>query len=172
MASYENIEGADELLEILSFDRRKFNAVAKKCFQEAARATAKKIRSDVPSRWKRLVKGKSYIAPDGTVASGYGLSYKPKQFNGSKPKKGEQIPDWFKAYWKNYGTLEGRDPSHQFRTPVKKSSTNAAERRRNRSGEKAENFFEDAIRDHEKTFNDAFHKAVDKRKDEFFEKKK
>ena len=64
----------------------------------------------------------------------------------NRVKSGTDEPDdWFKAYWKNYGTLTHRDPGHKFDYPIKPDNWAAAKRRRNRVGQKHENFYDGAV---------------------------
>lgn len=163
------IEGAEALLESFDVARRDRNKVMKSAMNDAAKACAKAMRSGIPSRWRGIIRSKGYITSDGTVGAAFGLSSKTKNARGNQPKQGT-INDWFKAYWLNYGTLEGRDPHHEFSSPVKHDKTTAARRRKNRTGIKAQNFFDPAINGYENRFTEEFAKAMDKRIEKLFEK--
>lgn len=126
--------------------------------KEAAQPVAKKIRAGMPKEFRRLIKTKLIKAErringNSTVIVG---AFKGKKVSDSA------VPDWFKMYWKNYGTLAHRDPSHEFVRPIKKNNR----RRRNNIGQPHENFFDDAIRGWEQMIYDNFIAALKRREDE------
>lgn len=82
-------------------------------------------------------------------------------FNKDRKKQPKQIPTWFKAYWKNYGTLTKRYAGHQFRTPVKGHNR----RRRNNVGQKAELWYEGTIEGWQEVYLDAFTKKLKENED-------
>ena len=128
--------------------------------REAAQPVAKKIRAGMPKEFRRLIKTKLIkaerrITGNSTVIVG--------AFKGKKVSD-DQVPDWFKMYWQNYGTLTHRDPGHEFVYPVKKNSR----RRRNNVGQPHKNFFDDAIRGWEQMMYDNFVAAMKRRENELF----
>ena len=107
------ITGLDDALKC--FDRAPSNLlkVVKQALRDGGKQAAKEIRKAMPRRFKRLVACK---VVKGSVSGDW--SALVGAFN--KAKSGTNEPDdWFKAYWKNYGTLTHRDKSHKFDYPVK-----------------------------------------------------
>ena len=132
------IEGMSDLLRTFEGAPKEVLKSVAKAMRKAGAETARNMRANVPRSFKRLVKSKVTTSRlTGNLAGGIGL-YKGKT-------EGNEIPEWFKAYWKNYGTLQRRDPSHIFDRPVKGDGTSAARRRRNKIGQWPEKFFEDSI---------------------------
>ena len=127
--------------------------------KEAGREATKVIRNGTPKRWRRLVKFKVVTTRDRQLNTGMGL-FNNHQHQGHQSRKGAPMDDWFKAYWANYGTLKHRDPNHVFTKPIKNNK-----KRRNEEGQRAENFFEAAIRGiddvYYKKFEEAFFKRAD-----------
>jgi hypothetical protein len=150
------ITGLDDCLKF--FDNLPENVVraTRNAMRDGGRATARQIRQRVPKRWTRLVKSK--VTNKGNLYATIGM-FNGHQAQGNQPKGKAPVDDWFKMYWLNYGTLEGRDPSHQFDRPVKHSSTSAAKRRRGQSGIQHRNFFEEAIRGWRETFMTSFNES-------------
>lgn len=163
------IEGADALVASFNVARRDRNKVLRVAMRDAAKACAKAMRPGIPARWRGIIRSKAKIDPDGTVSAAFGLSISTKNAKGHQPATGT-IKDWYKAYWLNYGTLEGRDPSHHFSTPVKHSTTTAARNRRGQSGIPAQRFFDEAISGYEQRFVSELEKAVEKNVDKMFGK--
>ena len=134
------ITGLDDCLRC--FDQAPDNLLklVKRALKEGGKEAAKEIRKAMPRRFKRLV---SYKVVKGTLSGDtYALV---GAFN--KVKSGTNEPDdWFKAYWKNYGTLTHRDKNHKFDYPIKPDHWAAAQRRRNRVGQKHENFYDGAVK--------------------------
>ena len=132
------IEGMSDYLRTLEKAPDELIKAVKTSMRKAGNELAKSIRPGVPAKFRKLVRCK--------VAKAYGsrnLSSAIGLFKGRT--SGKEIPQWFKAYWKNYGTLSRRDPSHRFDSPVKGDKTVAAKRRRNRLGQFSEGFWEDAL---------------------------
>lgn len=153
------IEGANELLRKFDVARRDKNRVLRQAMADAAKVCARAMRSGIPARWRSIIRAKAYIDRSDTVVAAFGLSTKTKNARGTQPK-GKKINDWFKAYWLNYGTLQGRDANHKFKYPVKPRHTAAANRRKNKSGIKAQNFFDVAIKGYEAKFSNEFSKSL------------
>lgn len=161
MAVRYSIDGLDEYLRALDKGPAELLKASKAAMRKAAKATERNIRARIPDRWRRTIKstvGKSKYT--GRTYAEVGLM-DSQPAGGNQPKHGE-VPDLFKAYWQNYGTLEGRDPSHEFVTKVKHGKTSAAKARRNRTGISHRNFFEEAIEGWEETFTAAFDAELDK----------
>ena len=145
------------------FDAQPANVLSltRKAIGAGGRAGAKAIRSRVDKRYAYLAKAKTGKTRDGNgFRTRFGL-FNGGEGDGTQPKSGKETFTFFKAYWRDYGTLEGRDPSHQFRYPVKKRSTQAAQNRRNRTGEMHTNFFETASAGVEEIFLDTFNRYVE-----------
>lgn len=152
------IEGLDDCLKAL--DRLPGNALrmTEDAMKEAAQPVARKIRSGMPKEFRRLIKTKlikaeKRINGNSTVIVG---AFKGKKFSDNN------VPDWFKMYWQNYGTLTHRDPNHEFVRPIKKNNRN----RRNNVGQPHQNFFDDAIRGWEQMIYDNFIAALKKREND------
>ena len=132
------IEGLAECLHTLDEAPNVMIKAVKQSMRKAGGELARDIKSGTPPRFKSLVKCKVMKARiSKNLSSAVGL-YKGRT-------NGTEIPDWFKAYWKNYGTLARRDPSHRFDRPIKGDGTTAASRRRNNVGQFYERFFEVAL---------------------------
>lgn len=108
----------------------------KKSMREAAKPVARNIRSAVEiPHWRKLVKAK--IANG--RSEGEGTQAEVGMFNNghiSNSIKKADRPDWYKAYWANYGTLSRRDPQHPFKNAIKAKS------RHQSIGQPPQNFFE------------------------------
>ena len=138
MATVMTIEGLSDYLRTMQEAPDVLVKCVRKAMRKAGTELARDIKAGTPQAFRSLVKCKVVKARiSKNLSSAVGL-YKGKS-------KGPEIPEWFKAYWKNYGTLMRRDPSHQFDRPIKGDGTVAAHRRRNRMGQFYENFFEDAL---------------------------
>lgn len=150
------IDGIDDVMREFERAPGEILKASLKASRAAARDTAKSIKKRIPSRWAKLTSSKVKKSREGQVYGSIGL------FN--REGRGNNIPDWFKAYWFNYGTLEGRDPSHRFDNPVRKAHTVVARRNKNKGGIKAQNFFEHALAGWEDTFAKAFQERLEKEK--------
>lgn len=169
------IEGLDECLR--AFDKADANMfkVSKDAMKAGNKAVTKQMRATAPKRWRKLIKAKVYRLPNGKLAARAGL-YNSGQSGGHQNKSANgAIPDWFKAYWANYGTLSRRDPNHRFDYPVKsaKKVTSKQARmkgqsvkyRRNDSGQPAQHFFENAISGWEDKFIRAYKDSIKQNED-------
>ena len=144
------IEGVEDCIRMFDKAPENMMKISQKAMREASKATAKQIRQGIPKRWRKIVKYKvkNY---DGKLSARVGLYGTNKNF------------DWFKAYWANYGTLQGRDPSHQFERKIKRNV-----KRRNNKGQTAQNFFETSIKDWETTFVNKFESEIMKYEQELY----
>lgn len=162
MAQVIRIEGLDDCIRCL--DKAPENALkmTQTALREASKKTARTIRQRVPQRFRRLVKYKVFR---GQVTHNtnalVGLFNKKQTKNGSG-----QVEDWFKGYWKNYGTLTRRDPRHDFDSPVKRHTA----RRRNDVGQPAENFFEAATSGWEGPFMEAFEQSMTEQQEKLYDR--
>lgn len=157
---YMEIENLSEILDRFDKAPEKFLNVCKTCMKEGGKQVAKEIRGKAPSRFKRLVGYKmslGQMSKDNYVFMGF--------FNKDRKKDLKSIPDWFKAYWKNYGTLTKRYGGHDFRTPIKSAKTSSGSKRRNNVGQDAELWFERIIPGWDKTYVDAFTKKLKENED-------
>lgn len=154
------IEGVEDCLRM--FDKAPENVlkISKKAMREASKATAKHMRQGIPKRWRRMVKYK-IMDNNGKVSARIGL-YNGHQVGGHQPASGKTF-DWFKAYWANYGTLENRDPSHDFQYKIKKNA-----KRRNNKGQPAQRFFEAAAQQWDAVFVKEFETQVVKHENELY----
>ena len=139
MAVTMTIEGLADYLRTLDEAPKVLIKAVRKSMRKAGGQLAKDIRTGTPPAFKHLVKCKVVKARiSKNLSSAVGL-YKEKK------TKDNDVSDWFKAYWKNYGTLTRRDPSHRFDNDIKGDGTVAASRRRNQLGQYYERFFEAAL---------------------------
>ena len=158
------ITGLDDALKC--FDRAPSNLlkVVKQALRDGGKQAAKEIRKAMPRRFKRLVSSK---VVKGSVSGDW--SALVGAFN--KIQSGTDEPsDWFKAYWKNYGTLTHRDKSHKFDYPIKPDHWAAAKRRRNNVGQPHENFYDGAIGPAQDAFLRAFQDSVKRQEDKLKER--
>lgn len=162
MARVFKIEGLDDCIRCMEHAPENVMKMTRSAMKDAGRTTAKFIRGRTPSRFRRLVGYK--VAKGQLSGNTYALvGYFSK---GKKKNSNSEIPDWFKAYWKNYGTLAKRDRSHNFSYPVK----NNVMRRRNNIGQPAENFFETAISGWERQFLDEFRNSMKKQENKLYDR--
>lgn len=139
------IQGLHECDSVLNNMPEAALQLIKKSMREAAKPVARNIRSaiDIP-HWRRLVRSK---VSDGKTAW-QGLQTAVGLFNNNSTKdvKEEDRPDWFKAYWANYGTLSRRDPQHPFKFAIKVRS------RHQSVGQPPQHFFERGSEGQEQVF--------------------
>lgn len=149
------VQGMKEALAGIDGAGDRLERILKKAMTEGGKAAARAMKGKTPKRWVKLVRYKVGKALTGgsTVRIGY---YGTR---GAKTRTSE-IPDFFKAYWKNHGTLSRRDPEHKFDYPVKPNVE-----RRNDVGQYPEKFFEEAIRGIEEVFVDKVEEVLNANKD-------
>lgn len=167
MATGITITGLDDCLKL--FDNAPENVVkaARKAMATASRKAATNVRRRIPKRFSSLVR--SRVTNKGKINSVFGL-FNGHQSNGRQANPERPIDDWFKAYWQNYGTLEGRDPTHHFDRPVNHAGTAAAKRRRGRRGIQHRNWFEYAIDGWRSTFVANFREAFKAQQKQLYER--
>lgn len=146
MVTYE-VEGLKEALSAIDDAPARLKKIVDKAFKEGGKVASRSVRQKTPKRWKKLVRYKVEKSLRGNTSALIGY------FNSSRGTRGKkEMPDWFKAYWKNYGTLSHRDPSHKFDNPIKPHV-----KRRNNVGQYPEHFFETAM----ERMEDAFMQKVE-----------
>ena len=147
--------GMKEALAGIDGSGDRLEKILKKAMTEGGKAAARAMKGKTPKRWVKLVRYKvgKALTEGSTVRIGY---YGTR---GAKTRTRE-IPDFFKAYWKNHGTLSRRDPEHKFDYPVKPNVV-----RRNDVGQYPEKFFEEAIRGIEEVFVDKVEEVLNANKD-------
>ncbi len=147
-----NVTGLKAVLAAFDNAPKEMRKACRKALASAARVTARDIRKKIPARWRRLVKSKAKESKGHKLYANAGLYFSATAVGGHQPKMyggtGDGISDWFKAYWLNYGTLNGRDPFHRFERKVKADSG----KRKQRNGVKATRFFDAAVRGWESEF--------------------
>ncbi len=162
MAEVAYIEGLDDCLRCLDQAPENVVKMTKQALREAGKKTSRQIRQKTPQRFRRLVKYKVFkgrTSRDMNMLVGL--------FNKGQSKNGNsEIPDWFKAYWMNYGTLMRRDPGHHFEQSVKRNVRN----RRNNVGQPAEKFFESAKAGWEGTFMESFRQSMKDQEDKLYDR--
>lgn len=171
MAASISISGLDDCLRFFDQAPANLMKVSRKAMRDASKATAGVIRKRVPKRWRRLVR----YAVDKDFRSGklgalVGLFQIGLAQGHQNPNQKAQIPDWFKAYWLNYGTLDNRDPEHQFKYSVRHRGTAQARRRRNTTGVKPQHFFEAATPGWQETFVESFQESLKKQEKDLYDR--
>ena len=161
MAEYRTyITGLDDCLKCFDQAPKNLLKVVKQALRDGGRQAVKEMRKAMPRRFKRLV---SMKVVKGAVSGDW--SALVGAFN--KVKSGTSEPDdWFKAYWKNYGTLTHRDKSHKFDYPIKHLNR----KRRNEVGQPHENFYDGAIGPAQDAFIRAFQDSVKRQEDKLKER--
>lgn len=160
MADNITIEGLDDCLRFFDQAPKEMVKVCRGALKAGSKAATTHIKSKTPLRFRRLTNYKLAKA-SGQLYSLVGY-YNKHQQTGHQPKGQEPVDDWFKAYWKNYGTLTKRDPSHEFKTKIRGRNQAVSKRRRNNVGQPANNFFERATEGYEAKFVDAFNDYLEK----------
>jgi hypothetical protein len=158
MAKFK-IEGLDDCLSCMDAAPGNVKKITKTALREAAKVTRRQIKMATPKRYQRL-SGFKLKTVNGEMSLWIGLFQKDGQM-----KPGAPIPDWFKAYWKNYGTLKHRDPSHKFKYPIR-----TTRKKRNWEGQPHENFFEGAIAGWEGPFMEAFERAMQDQQEKLYDR--
>lgn len=162
MATTYRIEGLDDCLKCMDQAPQNVVKMTKTAMREAGKQTARLIRSRTPGRFRRLVGSKV------TKGQATGITYALVGYFSKENKKGShsEVSDWFKAYWKNYGTLARRDRSHAFATSVKPH----VKGRRNNVGQNPENFFEQAIEGWDNKFLESFQESMKKQENKLYDR--
>ena len=153
------IEGLDDCLRCMDAAPENAKKMTKKALRDAAKVTRRQIKMKTPKPFQRLT-GFKLKTVNGQPSLQIGLFQKDGQM-----KKGAPIPEWFKAYWKNYGTLKHRDPSHKFDNPIRKER-----KKRNWEGQPHENFFEGAIAGWDGPFIEAFEQSMADQQDKLYDR--
>ena len=162
MAKIGTIEGLDDCLKCLDTAPENVVKMTKNAMREGGKAASRVIRAKTPARWRRLVGykvSKGQLSGNTYALVGY--------FNKGKSKgTAGAIDDWFKAYWKNYGTLARRDASHNFSNPVKRNVRG----RRNNVGQPATLFFEQSLSGCYERFLSAFRDSMSKQEQTLYDR--
>jgi len=141
MANDMRIEGLEEMRRALDLTVKEMDDITVKAMRSATRPVARKIRSRLGSgEYGFLVKSKAVKGKK--TRSGYptaviGMLKPPFARRGKSGSK--KWFNWYKAYWKNYGTLGKRSPSHHFVEPIRPNSRGTA------GGITPRGFFEQAL---------------------------
>lgn len=160
MATQTYITGLDDCLKCFDQAPKNLLKVVKTAMKDGGKQAAKEFRKVMPRRFKRLITNK---VVKGSVSGDYSALI--GAFN--RVKSGTEEPDdWFKAYWKNYGTLTHRDKSHKFDYPIKHLNR----KRRNEVGQQHENFYDGAIGPAQDAFLRAFQDSVKRQEDKLKER--
>lgn len=114
------IEGLDDCLRFMDQVPDYLLKVTKAALKAGGKKGARILRQRVPPKWRRLVAFKlmkGQVTQDTYLMVGY--FNKDRNRPGKYAGTSKAIPDWFKAYWMEYGTLARRDPNHHFDNPVR-----------------------------------------------------
>lgn len=169
MAEGITISGLQDCIKFFDNAPENMMKATRKALREASKETTKLVRAKTPKRWRRMLRYKVVKTYKGDLNAVFGL-FNNKMAQGHQNPNGSQIDDWFKAYWLNYGTLDKRDPEHQFQRPVKHSKTAAARRRKNTAGIAPRKFFEQAIAGWSDPFVRAFQESLRKQENELYDR--
>lgn len=142
--------------------------VVKQAMTDAAKVAAKTLRGQLPKKmFRSLVK---YKFKQGAALKfmNVGLFEKFKTLPelGYPNTPGNNKTAYMIAYWLNYGTLNRRDRSHNFRESIKRKSL------KSRRGVRPQKFFEAVQPSMDEAYKDAFVKAMDTRTKNFFDNAK
>ena len=148
------IEGVSECLKMFDDAPEELMKACKKAIRKACSDEVRNLKKAVPEA-RDLAKSSVKSLRSGNIYGVFGMFV--DKVLGKDGRIGER---WFHQYWKNYGTLQGRDPSHRFDQPVKHGSTAAVKRRRNNVGEIHQNFYENAIVGFEERAFSTFKKSL------------
>ena len=161
------IDGIDECMKI--FDKMPDNMVKmeKKAMRKASQAVTRSLRKSIPKRFRRLIKYKMHEDRDKNTYVLIGL-YNRKEVSGHQSRTGDPVFDWFKAYWANYGTLNRRDPNHQFLYKIKPKTKGNP--RRQDVGQPAQNFFKRATNGWQDIYFEALEKEMKKEESTLYER--
>ena len=162
-----SVEGLDDIERM--FDRFPDNMLKmeKKAMRKASQAVSKSIKKGIPKRFKKLVKYKMHEDRSGNTYVLIG-AYNRKEVSGHQSKKGDPAFDWFKLYWKNYGTLSRRDPNHTFKYSIKPLTP--GNKRRQSVGQPAQNFFEKATAGWQDIYLETFEKEMKKEENTLYDR--
>ncbi len=169
MSQVGSIEGLEDTLKFFDQAPENLIKVTKTALRDASSVSARNLRRRIPERWRKLVKFKVKLMGSGNLIATFGL-FNGHQVQGNQSDPDMLIADWFKAYWSNYGTLENRDPTHQFKNPVKHHKTAAARRRKGAKGIQPRRFFDEGIAGWSGPFLDAFKKSMKKQEAKLYER--
>lgn len=113
--AYVKLEGVDDALKTLKEYPNKINSVVKKSLKVAVTHTIQSMKSFAHPKFRKIVKYKLMSGRSPAIKFG---------FFGTKGETpaGGKVPVWFKAYWKNYGTLDSRFPGHAFERKRKQAT--------------------------------------------------
>jgi len=150
------IEGVSDVLRMFDQAPNELLKAAKTAMRKANSNEVRNLRKSVPVSGRKLVKGTVKARRTGDITAVFGMFLNSKE----QDQKGRQGPEWFWNYWKNYGTLAGRDPNHKFDNAVKQPGTQAARNRRNNVGQTHENFYEAAVNGFEERYISAFKQSL------------
>lgn len=144
------IEGVSDVLRMFDDAPKDLLNAAKKAMRSACNVEKRNLKRSVPAEARQLVKSKVKSTRAGDVIARFGMF-----MDGTRTADDADNMRWFHFYWKNYGTLSHRDPSHQFMYPIKNIRT-----RRNNVGQEHENFYEAAVSGYETRFVENFKKSL------------
>ena len=142
MTNITGVEEAERVLKEYPFEAEK---IVKKATRVAGNVMRRRIRTAMPNAaFKKAVTLK--IESKKAIRAKAGLFGKAR---------GKEVPVFFKAYWLNYGTLRGRNPSHKFANGIKKRGKIA-------NGIKHRDFFEAGTANMADELERAFIESIDK----------
>ena len=156
------VKGIDQALAVLAEYPINADKVVKAAMREAAKTAAQAIRPKMPNKTFRKAVG--YTVKEGVeyTFANVGILRSKKEKN-VRMRNGKEVPrPWLRAYWKNYGTLANRDPSHKFAMARKSKSSGW------KGGIRPAHFFEPALvgvdKIMEQKFEETFIKKMKERK--------
>ena len=140
------IEGGELALQTFKEFPIKADKVVKEAMRDASKVVVKDLKAKMPNKtFRKAVKSKIAEGADYTFANVGILRSKKDNLT------------WFKAYWKNFGTLANRDVSHKFVYPRKHISSKF------KGGIKPSHFFESAIVGEDQRWKKEFTKSLEEK---------
>ncbi|WP_303181901.1 hypothetical protein [uncultured Butyricimonas sp.] len=138
-----SVEGVREVLELLYDYPKEIDKIAKSALRKAVAPLVRDVKRANPIKGVKIsVKSLKSFNP--------GLKY--GYFGEVGGNNRLEVSPWFKAYWKNYGTMSRRYPGHKFLTGVKGRGRG--------KGVRPRLFFENAVEGKENEVYDRFEKFL------------
>lgn len=144
---FVNLSGVDEALSTLEQYPNKINSVVKKALKASVNPTIESMKSYAHPKFRKIVKYKLMRGRNPLIK--FGFFGKKGEF-----PNGKNVPTWFKAYWKNYGTLDYRFSGHSFERKRKALTAKWT------GGVKPVLFFERSVAGHEEEIFNRFKESI------------
>lgn len=139
MAEYIEIEGMDRVEKWLEDYPKATKSLIRRAMRRAAKPELARSNAALQARIHAGESKLKFYSRKDNIMLSLGFFGTGEDHN----KIGKDVSDkwaWYRAYWINYGTLEGRDPKHKFKKAIKENTN-----KNNSFGIMHENFFEYAM---------------------------